>query len=167
MTHASRVKYWRKKLSWIEGANHYTIFHTIWLCNSLCEGISSADTWVMSDFVYITWPLRFQRILLHCHGYACDCTWFTRDLIEQICYLQMLFYSPESIPIAKKSVPTRIETQMRGFTKDKAVSFPGWHHNIMMFVKTITSTSRDNGRPDGLSLVIKVNHHVAKRVYLV
>ena len=34
-------------------------------------------------------------------------------------------YLHESIPIAKESVPTHIETQAQGFMKDKAVIFQG------------------------------------------
>ena len=50
-------------------------FGHAWLCASM---------WVMSNFVYITRPLRFQHILLCYRGYACDCIRFKRDSIERI-----------------------------------------------------------------------------------
>ena len=147
---------------------------TIWLCNSrwkndwywwmwlmfdfICitrflrfQGILLHFMWLMFDFICITRFLRFQGILLHFCGYARDCVWFPCDSIKQ--NYKMRSYLHESIPITKKSVPIHIETQAQGFTEGKAVIFLGWHCNIMTFGKTITSMSRDNGRPAGLRLM--------------
>ena len=77
-------------------------------------------------------------------------------------FTKMRSFSHDSVPIAKKSVPIRIETQARGFTEDKTVIFSGWRRHVMTFGKTITSMSRDNDRPARQRLVTCVNRHVAK-----
>ena len=46
--------------------------------------VYSLHMWVMSILFTVKVTLWFQHILLRFCGYACDRTWFTRDLIEWI-----------------------------------------------------------------------------------
>ena len=79
--------------------------------------------WVMSNFVYMTRPLHFSTFF--CIFVAMHMTVHGLRVTRLNEYTKIQSYSHESIPVAMKSVPIRIKTQMRGFTEDKAVIFPG------------------------------------------
>ena len=116
--------------------------------------------WVMSVLFIVNVTLCFHHIphiTLASHVTACGLrmTW-SRE------FTKMWSCSHDSVPIAKKSVPIHIGTQARGFMEDKTVIFPGWHHHVMTFGKTIMSMSRDNGCPAHQRLVTWVNRCVAK-----
>ena len=152
VTHASRVKYWHKKLTLIEGSNHYTNF-----AYHLAVPFTVKGWLVLTHVGYIRFCLHSTIHTVSGHSSAfLSIKWIYENAI--------LF--AQIYAIVKKSIPIHIETLARGFTEDKTVIFLGWRHNIMTFVETITNLSRDNGRLASEASDLR-NRRVAKRVYLV
>ena len=77
--------------------------------------------WIMSVLFIVKVTLWFHHIT----SAATHVTAYGLRVIQSSEFTKMRSCLHDYVPIAKKSIPIRIETQVQGFTEDRTVIFPG------------------------------------------